>query len=359
MFELKDKAMAEEIVAKLKDAKVNLRFMHVCGTHQETLMRNGLDALLKDCGITISQGPGCPVCVTTAREIEEAIALARKGYTVASFGDMLQVPGRTLSLQQLKTEGSDVRMVYSIEDAVNLAQSHPSKEVVFLAVGFETTAPSTAAVIARDPPKNFSILSCHRMIPPALQAIMAMGEVRIDGFIEPGHVSTIIGLKPYQPLSKKYKVPQVVAGFEPLDVLMAVWMLVQQVQHGEAKVENEYARAVKPEGNVKAQKVMQQVFRSGDVAWRGFPVIPKSGLFLHSKFEVFDARLRFADDLADLAKASFPEPSGCLCGAVLRGVCASSECPLFGCQCTPQTPLGPCMVSREGSCRIEYLHKKR
>jgi len=359
MFELRDKAVADEIVRKLKDARVHLRFMHVCGTHQETLVRHGLDAMLKGCGITVSQGPGCPVCVTTAREIEEAITLARRGYTVASFGDMLQVPGRAASLAQMKTEGCDVRMVYSIEDAVGIAKTHPSKEVVFLAAGFETTAPSTAAVIASSPPKNFSVLSCHRMIPPALEAIMGMGELRIDGFIEPGHVSTIIGLRPYQPISREYHVPQVVAGFEPLDVLMAVWMLVQQVQAKKAIVENEYVRAVKPEGNVKAQAVMRQVFVPGDVAWRGFPVIPKSGLFLKSEYSGFDARLRFADVLAGLAGESFPELVGCRCGAVLRGVCASSECPLFGCQCTPQTPLGPCMVSREGSCRIEYTYQKK
>jgi hydrogenase expression/formation protein HypD len=359
VFELKDKAVAEDIIAKLMKADVQLRFMHVCGTHQETLMRNGLDVLLKECGIAIGQGPGCPVCVTTAREIEEAIMLARKGCTVTSFGDMLQVPGRTVSLQQMKTEGCDVRTVYSIEDAVTLARNNPSKQVVFLAVGFETTAPSTASVIASVPPQNFSILSCHRLIPPALQAIMKMGELRIDGFIEPGHVSTIIGLKPYEPISRVYHVPQVVAGFEPLDVLMAVWMLVQQVQRKQACVENEYVRAVRPEGNVKAQRVLREVFGAGDVAWRGFPVIPKSGLFLRPEFEVFDARLRFEDELAELKAASFPEPAGCLCGAVLRGVCSSSECPLFGCQCTPQSPLGPCMVSREGSCRIEYMHSKK
>lgn len=359
MFELRDKAVADEILLQLKAAKVKLRFMHVCGTHQETLVRHGLDTVLKKCGVTVSQGPGCPVCVTTAREIEEAIVLARRGYTVASFGDMLQVPGRDASLAQVKTQGSDVRMVYSIEDAVNLARQHPKKEVVFLAVGFETTAPSTAAVIAGEPPGNFSVLSCHRMIPPALQAILRMGELRIDGFIEPGHVSTIIGLKPYQSISRQYHVPQVVAGFEPLDVLMAVWMLVQQVQQGKAAVENEYVRAVKVEGNVKAQRVMRQVFTAGDVAWRGFPVIPKSGLFVKPRYAAFDARKRFADDLAGLARESFPEPAGCLCGAVLRGVCASQECPLFGCQCTPQTPQGPCMVSREGSCRIEYMYQKK
>ena len=359
MFELRDKAVADEILSKLKKSKVQLRFMHVCGTHQETLARHGLDSVLKARGITVSQGPGCPVCVTTAREIEEAITLARQGYTVASFGDMLQVPGRDASLSQVKAQGSDVRMVYSIEDAVSLARQHPEKEVVFLAVGFETTAPSTATVIASGPPENFSVLSCHRMIPPALRAILKMGELRIDGLIEPGHVSTIIGLKPYQPISRQYHVPQVVAGFEPLDVLMAVWMLVQQVQQKKAIVENEYVRAVKTEGNVKAQRVMRQVFTTGDIAWRGFPVIPKSGLFLKPQYAAFDARKRFADDLAGLMGESFPEPAGCLCGAVLRGVCASQECPLFGCQCTPQTPQGPCMVSREGSCRIEFQYQKK
>jgi len=359
VFSLRDKKIANEIVSKIKKMDVNLKFMHVCGTHQDTLVKNGLDVLFRECSIDIGQGPGCPVCVTTPREIEEMLLLARKGKVVTTFGDMIQVPGEKYSLQSMRTEGYDVQMVYGIEDAVNLAENRKDKDVVFMAVGFETTAPTTASVLIKDLPSNFSILSCHRIIPPALKAILDMGELKIDGFIEPGHVSTIIGLKPYEFISKDYDVPQVIAGFEPLDLLMAVWMLVHQIQRGEAAVENEYARAVKEDGNVKAQMAINEVFELVDVKWRGFPVIPMSGLKLRDKFEDYDARKKYEDKLQDLNGKEFNEPAGCRCGDVLRGLISSQECPLFGNKCTPSTPVGPCMVSIEGSCNIEHRYAKK
>jgi hydrogenase expression/formation protein HypD len=359
VFSLRDKRLAGDIVSQISKARVHFRFMHVCGTHQDTLVKHGLDVLLQKCGIEIGQGPGCPVCVTTPKEIEEILLLAKQGKTIATFGDMTRVPGASASLLQMKTEGCDVRTVYSIEDALALAQKHPTKDIVFMAVGFETTAPTTASVLLQDPPSNLSILCCHRLIPPALQAIIQMGELKIDGFIEPGHVSTIIGLHPYEFISKDYHVPQVIAGFEPLDLLMAVWMLVRQRQLGKAEVENEYIRAVKPDGNITAQKVMQQVFEPVDVRWRGFPVIPQSGLRLRKKFELYDAQKKYEDELQTIAQEEFTEPTGCLCGDVLRGLISSKQCPLFGHECTPENPVGPCMVSSEGNCHIQYRYTKK
>jgi hydrogenase expression/formation protein HypD len=359
VFSLKDKKLANDIVSKIKKLDVNLKFMHVCGTHQDALVKNGLDTLLDKCGVEIGQGPGCPVCVTTPREIEEMLLLAKSGKIVTSFGDMINVPGETESLRSMKTEGHDVRTVYGIEDAVEIAKNNPGKDVVFMAVGFETTAPTTAAVILKNPPDNFSILCCHRTIPEALKAIIEMGEIKIDGLIEPGHVSTIIGSKPYEFLSKDYKVPQVIAGFEPIDVLMGAWMLVQQIQKGKAFVQNEYTRVVHTEGNVLAQKAINEAFEPGDIKWRGFPVIPKSSLELRSKFEKYDARKKYAEVLEELKDKEFHEPEGCLCGELLRGLVSPSECPLFGQACTPETPVGPCMVSIEGSCNIEYRYQEK
>lgn len=359
MFSLKDKNLAKDVVSTIKKLDINLKFMHVCGTHQDTLVKNGLDSLLNQCGIKIGQGPGCPVCVTTPKEIEEMLFLARRGKTVTSFGDMINVPGETESLRSMRTEGCDVRTVYGIEDAVEIAENNPGKEVAFMAIGFETTAPTTASVILKNPPDNFSILCCHRTIPEALRAIIEMGELKIDGLIEPGHVSTIIGSKPYEFLSKDYKVPQVIAGFEPIDFLMGVWMLVQQIEKGEAFVQNEYTRVVHTEGNVKAQQAIKEVFETGDIKWRGFPVIPKSSLELRSRFEKYDSRKKFEDELEELKDKEFSEPEGCLCGELLRGLVSPFDCPLFGQACTPETPVGPCMVSIEGSCNIEYRYSEK
>ncbi len=359
MFSLNDKKIAKEIVSNIKKLDLNLKFMHVCGTHQDTLVKHGLDSLFKKCGIEIGQGPGCPVCVTTPKEIEEMITLAKKKKTIATFGDMVRVPGEKKSLLNIKEEGFDIRTVYGVEDAVKIAEKNKKKEVVFMAVGFETTTPMNAAVLDKEPPNNFSILCCHRTIPPALNAILDMGELKLDGFIEPGHVSTIIGTKPYSFISKDYKIPQVIAGFEPLDLLMSVYMLVKQIQKGEAKVENEYKRAVNEDGNEKAKKIIEKVFEKTDVKWRGFSVIPKSGLKLRKEYERFDARKRFVDELSELKNKVFKEPKGCLCGEVLRGLISSKQCPLFGKKCKPDSPIGPCMVSTEGSCNIEYRYLKK
>lgn len=358
MFSLKDKKLSKKIVQQIKKQHVQFTFMHVCGTHQDSLMKHGIDSLLQEAGISIIQGPGCPVCVTTPREIEEMIHLANKGHIITSYGDMIHVPGQTHSLDYFKTEGCDIRTVYSIEDAVRIADEKPDQEVIFMAVGFETTAPSTAAVIKNRPPKNFSILCCHRLIPPALKAIVEMGEIKIDGFIEPGHVATIIGVKPFTFLSEKYHIPQVVTGFEPVDLLMASWMLVKQIKNKDPKIQNEYLRAVTNEGNKQAKNALEEVFSIEDKQWRGFSIIPDSGYRLKSEFEQFDARKKFADELEELNEKAFEEPEGCRCGELLRGLIKPKQCPLFGTKCTPHHPVGPCMVSDEGSCHITFKYTK-
>lgn len=355
-FRFRDKRTAEKIVRALKEMCLRITVMHVCGTHQATLVEYGLDALFKECGIEIRQGPGCPVCVTSPKEIEEGIELGRKGMLIATFGDMARAPGMQGSLLDARLDGCDVRIVYSIDDAVKLANVHPDRDVIFMAVGFETTAPSTAAALLSGPPENFSILNCHRYVPPALKALIEMGEIKIQGLIEPGHVSTIIGVKPYEFLSKEYRVPQVIAGFEPLDLLMGVYMLAGQINEGRAEVENEYKRSVRYEGNPKALKMLEEVFEPGDIEWRGFPVIKDSAMVLRRRFEGYDARRRFEDELKDIESRKFEYPEGCRCGEILRGIANPKDCPLFGNTCTPRTPVGPCMVTFEGGCNIEYRY---
>jgi len=325
--------------------------MHVCGTHEFAIVHHGLRDLLPD-NIELIAGPGCPVCVTAAREIDEAVELAKREKLVTTFGDMFRVPGSSASLADAKTDGADVRIVYGIADAVKTARKNPTREVIHVAIGFETTAPTTAAEILREPPENFSLLTCHRLIPPAMEFLLNSGESKIDGFICPGHVSTIIGSKPYDPISKRFKVPQVVAGFEPIDVLLGVLMLLRQIRDGRAEVENQYTRAVRPEGNEVAQRKMREVFEVVGKPWRGFPVIPQSALKLREEFERCDARKRF-----DIEVGEAPEfAAGCRCGEVLRGLIKPPECPLFLGACTPDSPHGPCMVSFEGTCSVWAKH---
>lgn len=353
-FRYRNRKLAGEVSQKLKNLGIAANYMHVCGTHQDTLVRFGLDQIFSEAGIKVIQGPGCPVCVTTPLEIEEAISLARTGKLITTFGDLLRVPGEKGSLEKAKTERCDVRIIYSVDDAVRIALKNPKKEVVFLAVGFETTAPSTANVLLSDPPGNFSVLNCHRRIPPALKTILEMGDVMLDGIIQPGHVSTIIGTKSYEFISEKYHLPQVVAGFEPLDMLVAVYMLARQTKERRAEVENEYLRGVSPEGNLKAKEILKRVFEPGDIKWRGFPIIPGSYLSLKRRFDGYDAAKKFEDSLSHLKDREFGEPPGCRCGEVLRGLITPVQCPLFGRACNPENPVGPCMVSAEGSCQIEY-----
>lgn len=355
MFRYRDREIADKVINQLNKMNLEISIMHVCGTHQDTLIRYGLDDLFKKCGVTIRQGPGCPVCITTSREYEEAMTLVKRGKILTTYGDSSKVPGKHGSLFDLRGEGFDVRIVYGIEDAIQIAKE-TDKEVVFMAVGFETTAPSTAITIMRSLPSNFSILCCHRYLPPALYSLLDMGEIKIHGLLEPGHVSAIIGVKPYQAILEKYNIPQVIAGFEPLDMLMSVYMLANQIKKGKAMVENEYTRVVRYEGNIKALKVMDEVFEPFDVDWRGFPNIPGSGMKIKNKFADIDARKIYEDELTDISYEVSEEIKGCKCGEVLRGLINSVDCPLFGEICTPTHPIGPCMVSIEGSCNIEYKY---
>jgi hydrogenase expression/formation protein HypD len=352
-FKYRNESTARKILDSLSNMDLDLRFMHVCGTHQDTLVRFGLEEPLLNAGIEIRQGPGCPVCVTTSREIVDMMALAEAGVTLTVFGDMLKVPTPLGSLAEVKASGADIRIVYSIEDAVRMAEK--VDELVFMAIGFETTIPTTAFPLLDGVPENFSIYSCHRLIPPALKALFDTGEIRIDGFIQPGHVATIIGLEPFRPFSKSHLIPQVVSGFEPLDLMMSVFMLAKQIKEGRHEVENEYSRVVRDDGNPKAIEAMAQVFKPVDREWRGFPIIEGSALELRDEFDAHNARLVHERILSDLPPVE-EELKGCRCGEVLRGIIDSEECPAFGRGCSPMRPMGPCMVSLEGSCNIKYRY---
>lgn len=363
MFEFRDKKLAEKIVENIKkvakEIDRNLILMHVCGTHQDTLIRHGLNNMLIDVGIDVREGPGCPVCVTTTREIEMALHLARKGKTIMCYGDMLKTPGENESLYLLKGKGADIKVVFSIEDAVSMARENPHKEIVFLGVGFETTMPTTATSLINGAPENFSVLCFHRYTPPAVIGIASLGRVKLDGIILPGHVSTVIGSRPWEPISQTAHIPQVIAGFEPIDLLVGIYMLLNQIKEGRHEVEIEYTRAVRPEGNPKAIGAINKVFEPIDIEWRGFPTLPKSGAAIRNEFNQWDASLVHQDILSEIEDREFRDPPGCKCGEVIRGEIHSYECPLFGKLCTPSNPIGPCMVSFEGACAIEYKYGKK
>jgi hydrogenase expression/formation protein HypD len=344
------KNLSRELVSRIQEISRPVKIMHVCGSHEHTIMQHGVRSLLPE-EVEVVAGPGCPVCCVPAREIDECIELARQGVTITTFGDMLRVPGSRGSLADARADGADVRIVYGVSNAVEIARKL-DREVVFMAAGFETTAPTTASEILSGPPENFSVLSCHRLIPPALRFLIESGEVNLNALIEPGHVSTIIGMKPYEPFSRDYGIPQVIAGFNPLDILMAVYMILRQIERGEAKVENEYKRVVRPEGNLKAQRAMDEVFYVTEREWRGFPVIPESVYEIRDEFAEFNAREKFDIEVEDTVDT----PAGCICGAVLRGVARPEECKLFRTECTPTSPIGACMVSREGTCNIAYRY---
>ena len=336
-------ATGQEIADKLHElADRDFTFMHICGTHEAAIARAGLRSLLPE-GLKIVMGPGCPVCITPQGEIDAALDLVRTGCTIATYGDLLRVPG---SRGSLESSGGDVKVVQGVHKAVEIARK-TDKEVVFISVGFETTAPTVAATILAKPPENFSILSCHRVVPPAMKWLLEQGEAKLDGFMLPGHVCTVMGYEEYE----QFPVPQVVAGFEPEDILLGLMMLVRQVREGTHRVDNAYPRAVCREGNIKAKKVMYDVFEPSDVEWRGFPVIPQSGLRLKSEFEQYDAQKKFGIVFRHITKHS-----ACICDKVLRGIAQPSDCRLFAKSCTPRSPVGPCMVSHEGACRIWHMY---
>ncbi len=334
-----------------------MQLMEVCGTHTVAIFRAGIRSLLPP-GVRLLSGPGCPVCVTAAGEVERAMHLARvPGVLLAVFGDMLRVPGRRESLAEARAEGAGVRVVYSPRDALELARRHPELRVVFWGVGFETTAPGVAAALLEaraTGADNFLVYCAHKLVPPALEALLATGEVRVDGFILPGHVSTVLGTAPYAFLAERHGVPAVVAGFEPTDLLLALELLLRLVERGEATVVNAYPRAVRSEGNPAARAVLDRVFRPVDARWRGLGEIPGSGLALREEFAAHDAARQFA-----LPEFPDAEPRGCRCGEVLRGAALPPECPLFDRRCTPVSPVGPCMVSSEGSCAAYHRYGRR
>jgi hydrogenase expression/formation protein HypD len=335
-------------IAKLSKGG-SFRIMHVCGTHEWAITHSGIRDLLPR-EVKIVAGPGCPVCVTPGNDIDAVAGLSmRERVTVTTFGDLLRVPGNTTSLEEAKSKGGRIKVIYSIEDAIKLAREQRGEQFVHFSIGFETTAPMTAVEVVRGLPDNMSVFTSHRLIPPAMEFLLQAG-ANIDGFICPGHVSTIIGVKPYKGLAEKYRKPMVISGFEPLDVIMGIMNVVWQKVEKTHDAVNEYKRAVRDSGNMKAQEVMGQAFEVRDSFWRGIGMIPRSGMGLRREFEGSDAVVRFGMGIEKEDKM----PEGCSCGAVLKGEVSPKECPLFGKGCTPERPVGPCMVSSEGTCAIVY-----
>jgi hydrogenase expression/formation protein HypD len=345
------KSIAEEI-ARLSDGKP-LKLMEVCGGHTHTIYKHGVEDVLPR-NLDLVHGPGCPVCVLPMGRIDDAIAIARTaGVIFTTFGDMMRVPGSDGSLLDAKAGGADVRFVYSPLDALKLARENPDRQVVFFAIGFETTAPSTAVTLLRAQAEgipNFSVFCNHVTIIPAIKAILDSPDLRLDGFIGPGHVSMVIGMRPYNFIARLHRKPVVIAGFEPLDIIQAIYMIVKQISEGRAEVENQYGRVVRPEGNVKGLEVMARTMELRPFfEWRGLGFITHSALKLRSEFAPWDAELRF-----EVPGLRVADPKACQCGEVLKGVIKPWECRVFGTACTPETPIGTCMVSPEGACAAYF-----
>jgi hydrogenase expression/formation protein HypD len=355
--EYRDPELAKGLLETLKrrgNTDRTYKLMEICGTHTVAIFRLGLRQLLPPT-IQLISGPGCPVCVTANEDIDRAIWLAQQPQViVTTFGDLLRVPGSGSSLNEERSRGADVRIVYASFDALQIARDNPGREVVFLGIGFETTAPTVAAAIkqaAAEGLHNFTVFSAHKLLPPAMRALLEAEDLRLDGFLCPGHVSTIIGAAAYEEVVTRYHIPCVVTGFEPLDLLQGIYLLVDQLEAGKAEVINQYRRAVKWEGNVAARKLMGDIFEAADSTWRGLGPIPQSGLKVQTEWERYDATKRFS--MPDIRVQEHP---GCRCGEVLRGVAIPPECGLFRKACTPRNPLGPCMVSSEGTCGAYYRY---
>ncbi len=361
--EYRDPASARALLARIRElaGDAEFKFMEVCGGHTHTIYRHGIEHVLPD-GVTLVHGPGCPVCVIPMGRIDDAISVAETpGVMFTSFGDMMRVPGGNGNLLAAKARGADVRFVYSPLDALRLAQDNPDREVVFFAVGFETTAPSTALTLLKaraDAVSNFSVFCNHVTIVPPIKAILESPDLRLDGFLGPGHVSTVIGNRPYRFVPAQYGKPLVTAGFEPLDILQAIMMLLTQLSEGRCEVENQYRRVVREEGNPRALQVLSDVFElRPHFEWRGLGFISQSALKLRDEFAPWDAELRYRVPGVRVA-----DPKACQCGEVLKGVIKPWECKVFGTACTPETPIGTCMVSSEGACAAYYnfgrLHRE-
>ncbi|MCG8328496.1 MAG: hydrogenase formation protein HypD [Chitinophagales bacterium] len=353
LTEYRDPEVAQRYLEEIKKSVTRpWTIMEVCGGQTHSLVKNGiLNMLPKE--INMVHGPGCPVCVTPLNLIDKAVYLAEeKNAILCSFGDMLRVPGSEKSLLEAKAGGADIRILYSPLEAVKIAQQNPDRQVVFFAVGFETTAPANALSVVhahRLGLENYSILASHVLVPPAIEALMSDEETTVQAFLAAGHVCTIMGLEEYYPLVEKYKVPVVVTGFEPIDLLQGILMTVKQLENGEAKLENQYARMVREDGNQEAVKVIKDVFEVSDRMWRGMDVIPKSGYEVREKYIAFDARKKFSVSIPEV-----PENEECIAGAIMKGIKKPFECPNFGVKCKPENPLGAPMVSSEGACAAYY-----
>ncbi len=357
LSEYRDAALVQQYMGQLQKLVTSpWTIMEICGGQTHSLVKNGIIDMLPP-EITMVHGPGCPVCVTPLGIIDEAILLASKPNVIlCSFGDMLRVPGSTRSLLEAKASGGDVRIVYSPLEAVKLARENPDKEVVFFAVGFETTAPANALSLVQAEKEgitNYSILASHVLVPPAMEAILSDPESRIDAFLAAGHVCTIMGMNEYDPIVEKYRVPVVVTGFEPVDLLQGIVMAVQQLERGEARLENQYARVVTRTGNAMAQQVMKEVFDVSDRAWRGIGTIPQSGLEVSHRYAAYNARNKF-----NLVDTEVKENPDCISGAIMKGMKKPFECPMFGTRCKPEHPLGAPMVSSEGACAAYYHYSR-
>ncbi len=355
--EYRDPKIAQALVQKLAQQVTRpWVLMEICGGQTHTLMRYGIDELIPK-QVELVHGPGCPVCVTALEVVDKAIAIAsRPDVIFVSYGDMLRVPGSSSDLLRVKAQGGDVRIAYTPMEAVKIARANPDRKVVFFAIGFETTAPAnamTAWQARREGLENFSMLVSHVLVPPAIRALMASPAVRVQGFIAPGHVCTIMGYRDYEELAAQYHVPIVVGGFEPVDLLEAISMLVAQLEEGRAEVENQYVRSVSREGNLPARRMVEQVFETADRKWRGLGNIPMSGWRLRPEFAAFDAEKVFG-----LSEVEVPEPPECISALVLQGLKKPFECTAFGVRCTPENPLGAPMVSAEGACAAYYRYRR-
>jgi hydrogenase expression/formation protein HypD len=353
--EYRNQKLARGVVAEIQ--RIQTRpwvIMEVCGGQTHSIVKHGIDFLLPE-GIELVHGPGCPVCVTPLETIDKAHAIAARPEVIfCSFGDMLRVPGSEGDLFTLKSQGADIRVVYSPLDCLKIARANPEKKVVFFAIGFETTAPANAMLVYRarqEGVKNLSILVSHSLVPPSITYILQSPQNRVQGFLGPGHVCTIMGYREYEPITERYKVPIVITGFEPLDLLQGTLMVVRQLEADEAKVENQYSRVLGREGNVPARKLVNGVFEVSDRKWRGVGWIPKSGYKLRWEYHEHDAERLFS-----VKEIDTKEPTICISGQILKGIKKPHDCPAFGRQCTPQTPLGATMVSAEGACAAYYAY---